>query len=129
MPWKERIDFTSDDWVQIEEMCIIQCTGEEIAAVMHVDYDTLAARIREEYACGVSDYIKSFGNIGRRSLRRAQWKNAVDDGNTTMQIWLGKQYLEQRESKEEVSNIQEIHIVGGLPVQNVQEIPERKNND
>jgi len=33
---------------------------------------------------------------GKSSLRRIQWKSALG-GNTTMQIWLGKQYLQQRD--------------------------------
>jgi len=33
---------------------------------------------------------------GRSSLRRLQWKSATN-GNITMQIWLGKQYLGQRD--------------------------------
>lgn len=36
----------------------------------------------------------------KAKLRRAQFKNAID-GNTTMQIWLGKQYLQQKEPKQE----------------------------
>ena len=30
------------DWEQVDKMCAIQCTGEEIANVLSVDYDTLA---------------------------------------------------------------------------------------
>ena len=33
------------------------------------------------------------------SLRRAQWKSAKS-GNVTMQIWLGKQWLGQKEQSE-----------------------------
>jgi hypothetical protein len=33
------------------------------------------------------------------SLRRAQWKSA-EGGNVTMQIWLGKQWLGQKEQHE-----------------------------
>lgn len=39
---------------------------------------------------------------GRASLRRMQFKNA-QAGNVTMQIWLGKQYLGQKD-KQEVEN-------------------------
>jgi hypothetical protein len=48
--------------------------------------------------CGA--YKKGLEN-GRSSLRRIQWKAALA-GNTTMQIWLGKQYLGQREPRHEV---------------------------
>lgn len=33
---------------------------------------------------------------GRMSLRRKQWQ-AVENGNTTMLVWLGKQYLRQKD--------------------------------
>jgi hypothetical protein len=36
---------------------------------------------------------------GRMSLRRLQWKKA-QEGNTTMLIWLGKQYLGQSDKQE-----------------------------
>jgi hypothetical protein len=37
--------------------------------------------------------------VGRMSLRRKQWK-AAEDGNTTMLVWLGKQYLGQSDKSE-----------------------------
>lgn len=37
--------------------------------------------------------------IGKASLRRMQFKSA-EDGNVTMQIWLGKQMLGQRDKSE-----------------------------
>jgi hypothetical protein len=40
-------------------------------------------------------YEKGLEN-GKSSLRRLQWKAALG-GNITMQIWLGKQYLGQRD--------------------------------
>jgi hypothetical protein len=36
---------------------------------------------------------------GKMSLRRHQWR-ALEEGNTTMLVWLGKQYLGQREKNE-----------------------------
>lgn len=90
------------DWKEVNEMCKIQCTGEEIAGVLGIDYDTLLAHIKEKGYESFSDYLKKYGATGRMSLRRRQYKAAVEDGNTAMQIWLGKQYLGQRE-KQDVS--------------------------
>ena len=67
----------------------MQCTHKEIAAVMGCDEDTL----RNNY----SAIINAAREGGKASLRRAQWKKAVDEGNPSMLIWLGKHYLEQRE--------------------------------
>ncbi len=36
---------------------------------------------------------------GKASLRRMQFKGA-ESGNTTMLVWLGKQYLEQKDKSE-----------------------------
>jgi AraC-like DNA-binding protein len=90
------------DWSTVEKLCLIQCTGEEIASVLGCSYDTLERRCKEEYEESFAEYIKRESSGGKASLRRAQWKKAIDDGNATMQIWLGKQYLGQRDKQEEV---------------------------
>jgi hypothetical protein len=91
---RPRREFTEKDWQLLENCCRIHCTGEEVASVIGVDYDTLNARIKERYDCGFSDYIKTHADIGRASLRRMQFKIA-EQGNPTMLIWLGKQYLDK----------------------------------
>ena len=50
---KKEIDFET-----VEKLCQIQCTGEEIAAVLGVDYDTLATRVKEEYNMKFSEYFE-----------------------------------------------------------------------
>lgn len=74
----------------------IQCTAEECAALFDCCADTLDARLKEEgYSC-FSEFFKRFRQEGAVSLRRAQWKAAID-GNPTMLIWMGKQVLGQRD--------------------------------
>lgn len=70
----------------IEKLAKIQCTYSEIAAVLGCEERTLKRRF--------VTLIKKGWQEGRASLRRMQWKSA-DDGNATMQIWLGKQLLDQ----------------------------------
>ena len=94
-PPKKEVDF-----LLIEQLCQIQCTGEEIAAVLQLDYDTVAARIKEKYNLSFSEYIKKHAAGGKASLRRMQWK-AAKDGNVTAMIWLGKQYLGQTDKRYE----------------------------
>jgi len=110
MPFQTKIEFDAETWRQIEELCLIQATGEEIARVIGVDYDTLARRIKEEYEVSASEYIKALAAPGLASLRRAQWKNAIENENTTMQIWLGKQYLNQKE-KEEIDQNTTVRVI------------------
>lgn len=84
------------DWEQIEALCKIQCTGEEIAAVFSCSYDTLARRCKDELGVNFADYIAEKRLGGRASLRRYQWQLA-QKGNATMQIWLGKNILGQKD--------------------------------
>ena len=87
------------DYEQLDKLCKLQCTGEECASFFGIDYDTLNARIKEQYDCNFSDYYKKNSGEGKISLRRMQWKTA-EGGNPTMQIWLGKQYLGQSDKQE-----------------------------
>jgi hypothetical protein len=84
----------------VDSLCEIQCTGEEIAAVLDIDYDTLNAALKRDKGVGFSDYFSQKRNVGKKSLRRRQWQAAIDDGNTTMLIWLGKQFLGQSDKQE-----------------------------
>ena len=84
----------------VENLCRIHCTGEEIASILRMDYDTFNARVKEKFGIPTSEYIKKHASAGNASLRRRQWKAAIEDGNTTMLIWLGKQYLGQTEKQD-----------------------------
>lgn len=94
-----KIVFTDDQWKQIENMAAIFCTGEEIANILGVDYDTLGSRIKERYLTTTSDFLKKHQSNGKMSLRRQQYKKAME-GNVTMMIWLGKQFLGQTDKNE-----------------------------
>jgi hypothetical protein len=61
-------------------------------------------RIKERFDVGFSDYIKRFSLHGKTSLRRLQWK-AAEGGNSTMLIWLGKQYLEQSDKQQVTADV------------------------
>ena len=87
------------DYVLLDNLCKIQCTGEEIAAVMGIDYDTLNRTIKRDRQISFADYFDIKRKNGKASLRRNQWKLA-ESGNATMLIWLGKQYLDQRDKNE-----------------------------
>lgn len=86
------------DYNTVDKLCHIQCTGEEIAAVLNIDYDTLQRTIRRDTKMRFTEYFKQKANGGKASLRRMQWK-AAENGNTTMLIWLGKQMLGQADKQ------------------------------
>ena len=72
----------------LEKLASIQCTNEELSNMVGVSIDTLLRR----YAT----LIKKARDNGKKSLRRMQWE-AAQKGNVTMLIWLGKQYLGQKD--------------------------------
>lgn len=87
------------DWNKVETLCQIQCTQEEIAAVMEIHLDNLCLAAKREHGCTFADLFKKWREGGRCSLRRSQWKKALE-GNPTMLIWMGKQVLGQKDQIE-----------------------------
>ena len=94
---------------QIEGLARIQCTQREAAAVFHVHQDTFGDFLRSHKRAKAAwdEGLES----GKASLRRLQYKNA-ENGNATMQIWLGKQWLEQADQA--VNTIDVGATLGGL---------------
>ena len=84
------------DLRQVEDLGKIQSTHSELAAVLGCSLDTVKDRLRNDPEFSTA-YQKGLEH-GKSSLRRIQWKNALG-GNTTMQIWLGKQYLGQTDRR------------------------------
>lgn len=76
---------------QVEQLGAIGCTNEEIAAYLGVSHDVIERR----FECA----IKKGRLKGHTSLKRKQYEVAMS-GNVGMLIWLGKQYLGQREPRE-----------------------------
>lgn len=93
---RPRIEFGPAEWQQLDAMAQIHCTRDEMAGVLGVSADTLEARIREEFDQTFAAWFERASAGGKASLRRMQWKKAKD-GNVAMMIWLGKQYLGQRD--------------------------------
>lgn len=83
------------DKSQFEKLCALQCTQEEICGVLGVSNKTLERWCKKEYKANFSEVFREKRQVGRMSLRRSQFKLA--EKNATMAIWLGKQYLDQRD--------------------------------
>lgn len=83
---------------QFESLCAIQCTKEEIASVFGVSEDTIENWCHNNYESTFSVAYKNNSDKGKMSLRRYQFKQA--EKNPTMAIWLGKQYLGQKDNIE-----------------------------
>lgn len=97
---KKQIDYTT-----VEKLANIQCTQEEIASFLGVSSRTL---LRDEK---FKELFSKGRENGKMSLRRIQWKHA--EKSATMAIWLGKQYLGQKDNIE-VANTDELNKVKEL---------------
>jgi len=87
------------DWEQFDKLCYIQCTVREIAAWFDCSVDTIENRCWAEQGMKFSDYYAEKKEKGLISLRRLQYQ-AAEKANVVMLIWLGKQYLGQKDRQE-----------------------------
>ena len=116
------------DWDLIARLAQLQCTEMEIAFACKCDHQTLLNHCIRTLGSTFEDFLGRNKDGGKVSLRRLQWdaakgregellkdangKTVTDDKgrpqwkvlpvapNTTMQIWLGKQYLGQSDKNE-----------------------------
>lgn len=84
---RPRIDLDLD---KLRDLAGLQCTLAEIASLLDCSEDTLQRH--PEYMA----VIASARVMGKMSVRRSQYVLAVA-GDKTMLIWLGKQWLGQRD--------------------------------
>jgi len=83
------------DKKQFENLCELQCTLDEIAMFFNCSSDTIERWCMREYKSSFADIFFIKRGAGKISLRRAQFELAKK--NPTMAIWLGKQYLGQKD--------------------------------
>lgn len=80
---------------QFENLCKMQCTKIEIASWFGVNDRTLLRWCEETYGTDFVTIYEQKREGGKIALRRYQLQQA--EKNPTMAIWLGKQYLGQRD--------------------------------
>ena len=96
------------DQKQFENLCGLQCTLEEICDWFGVTDKTLNSWCKRTYSESFSEVFRQKRSTGKISLRRSQWRLA--EKNASMAIWLGKQYLGQKDIVEvgvEKDNVQD----------------------
>ena len=96
------------DQKQFENLCGLQCTLEEICGWFGVTDKTLNSWCKRTYSESFSEVFRQKRSMGKISLRRSQWRLA--EKNASMAIWLGKQYLGQKDIVEvgvEKDNVQD----------------------
>lgn len=102
---RPRIQIAKTDF---EKLCNLQCTLADIANWFKCSEDTIENWCKREYDMKFSDVYKKYSVSGKVSLRRIQFKLA--EKSAAMAIWLGKQYLGQKEPS------QDVHVNGSFPV-------------
>lgn len=84
--------------IDLEQLAVLagmQCTYEEIAAVFKLKKRQFCERIAAEPELKTA--IEDGWAHGRASIRRQQFQ-LLGSGNATMAVWLGKNYLGQRDN-------------------------------
>jgi hypothetical protein len=94
------------DLMEVEKLCWLQCSEEEIAAWFKVSVRTIQNRRKQPK---FADAMRRGQARGCISVRRAQMR-LLEAGNGTMAVWLGKTLLGQKDSLQ-------ITGAGGGPVQ------------
>jgi hypothetical protein len=79
------------DLAELERLCMMQCTDEEIAGWFGVTTRTIERRRNNPKFAEIMERGKAKGRI---SVRRQQLR-LLEAGNATMGVWLGKQILGQ----------------------------------
>jgi len=82
----------------IWRLASMMCTVKEIADVVGLGEKTVQNKF--------GDLIDKARSEGRKALRRAQFEKAVADKDPRMLIFLGKQYLSQKDAPEDKDNNQ-----------------------
>lgn len=121
MPPKPKT-WTPEEAEQFKKLCGIFCTKKEICSIMGIsDHRTLDSRIKESFPETPTweEAFDLFSGHGRASLRRKQFELAMN-GDKTMLIFLGKNYLaqsdnglrdEQPKPKANVTEVSQLEVI------------------
>ena len=110
---------------EFEKLCALQCTKEEICGFFGVTDKTLEAWCKRTYnRRGFSEVFSEKRGIGKISLRRNQFQ--LSKKNATMAIFLGKQWLDQRDhvTVEHSAENNLLDAIMGADEVNTDDIPE-----
>lgn len=105
------VNFTSiERQIDIQQVIYwigLQATCEEIAGSFRVCAKTLDNKLKETFGVGFQELKKRLGDgaEGKLSLRRHQFRLA--ETNASMAIWLGKQWLDQKDTIHQNTTIEE----------------------
>lgn len=87
---------------KFEKLCAMLCTEEEIAGFFDCSVDTIERWCKRIYKKSFAEIYKKYCVAGKISIRRNQLK--LSEKYPVMAIWLGKQYLGQKDNPVEVEH-------------------------
>ena len=88
------------DWQKVDNFLLAGCDGSEIAPHFGIDAQTLYRHCKAEKKVDFEAYKREKQSQGDSLLRAAQFKKAIQEGDNTMLVWLGKQRLNQSDKKQ-----------------------------
>lgn len=97
------------DFDKLARICQYPMTNEDIAALMDLSVDTIYRNIKKEFGIDFAEYKRQKQSSLRFTLLAKQIELAKS-GNIVMLIWLGKQYLGQKDKSESEVNVSAIQI-------------------
>lgn len=107
----------NEDFQRLLNMVRIQCTLEECCSILGMSDTTLNRRLKERGEDNFEALYRRYNDEGKMSLRRMQWQ-AAENGNASLLIWLGKQYLNQRDK----SNLEVTGEDGGAIITKIERV-------
>lgn len=94
------------DWDRVAKYLQAQCSGSGIAGILGIHENTLYSRCKLDNGVEFMAFSEQKKGEGKELLRKKQYDVAME-GDKTMLVWLGKQYLEQKEKNETDIRIKE----------------------
>ena len=100
---RPRMVLTEEQWRYFDLFCKVGASKEDLAEAMQCDAKTCAAICRRDKGIELSEYMQKKRGQGRCQLRAKQFEVAMN-GDKTLLIWLGKQWLGQADKPDDLSS-------------------------
>ena len=87
-----------------------RATYQTMAEQIGCSHDTIQREMDRENSDFASEYKKGFAAM-KMKLSEAQVKTAIDEHNPTLLVWLGKQYLGQKDVPDTCNENKDITVI------------------
>lgn len=101
---RQLIKLTQKDWKFLEAMCKAGARREDICTALGFTDRSLNNILKREKGMCFKEYREKMRGAGKAFLAAKQFEMAMR-GNTAMCIWLGKQWLGQKDTARQVVEI------------------------